>query len=67
MKKIIMVAAAVAMAAQCGAIDLAKENWQVPSWDARITEQGAVKEWIGKTWTSACMTPRRFGSSSDAS
>ena len=28
----------------------AVQAWQVPSWDARITEQGAVKEWIGKTW-----------------
>ncbi|MBR3221855.1 MAG: hypothetical protein IKF72_06420 [Kiritimatiellae bacterium] len=62
MKKIVMVAAAVA-AFGAGAMQV----WQVPSWDARITEQGAVKEWIGKTWTSACMTPRRFGSSSDAS
>ena len=26
------------------------QAWQVPSWDARITEQGAVKERIGKTW-----------------
>ena len=51
MKKIVMMATAVAMAVQCGAIDLAKENWKVPNWCPIVSEQGAVKEWIGKTWS----------------
>ena len=26
-------------------------DWQVPgSWEVRVTEQGAVREWTGKTW-----------------
>ena len=51
MKKMIMIAAAVAAMAQCGAIDLAKENWKVPNWCPIVTQEGAVKEWIGRTWS----------------
>ena len=38
------------VAVSCGAIDLAKENWKVPSWDPRLTEEGAVKEFVKKVW-----------------
>ena len=51
MKKIIMIAAAVATAAQCGAIDLAKENWKVPNWSTVVSAPGAVREFIGRTWS----------------
>ena len=35
---------AVGSAADVGA-------WQVPGdWEVRVTEQGAVREWTGKTW-----------------
>ena len=46
-----MIVAAVAAMAQCGAIDLAKENWKVPNWCPIVTQEGAVKEWIGRTWS----------------
>ena len=49
-----MLAAAVAASAQCGAIDLEKENWKVPNWNIIITEPGAVQKWIGKTWSGHC-------------
>ena len=51
MKKIIMIAAAVAATAQCGAIDLAKENWKVPNWSTVVSAPGAVREFIGRTWS----------------
>ena len=41
---------ALGAVAQCGAIDLAKEDWKVPSWCPIVTQEGAVKEWTGKTW-----------------
>ena len=40
MGNIILVAMAVGAMAQCGAIDLAKENWKVPNWNIIITEHG---------------------------
>ena len=43
-------AVAVVMAVRCGAIDLSRECWKVPSWDPRLTQAGAVKEFVGKTW-----------------
>ena len=43
-------AVAVVMAVRCGAIDLSRESWKVPSWDPRLTQAGAVKEFVGKTW-----------------
>jgi len=43
MKKIIMSVAAIAAAAQCGAIDLAKENWKVPNWSTVVSAPGAVR------------------------
>ena len=37
--------------ARIDAADPAKETWQVPgNWEVRVSEQGAVKEWTGKTW-----------------
>ena len=51
MKKIIMIAAAVAATAQCGAIDLANENWKVPNWSTVVSAPGAVREFIGRTWS----------------
>ena len=42
-------AAAVVMAVRADAIDLSRENWKVPSWDPRLTQAGAVKEFVGKT------------------
>ena len=44
----VMVAAGMSSAAL--ALDLAKESWKVPNWCPIVSEQGAVKEWIGKTW-----------------
>ena len=44
-------AAAVAAAATCEAIELAKENWKVPNWNTIITEPAADQKWIGKTWS----------------
>ena len=29
----------------------AAAEWKVPNWCPIVTEQGAVKEWIGKTWS----------------
>ena len=43
--------AATLVAATCSAVDLAKENWKVPNWCPIVTQEGAVKEWIGKTWS----------------
>ena len=43
-------AAAVVMAVRADAIDLSRENWKVPSWDPRLTQAGAVKEFVGNTW-----------------
>ena len=40
----------VAMSARCGAIDLSRESWTVPSWDPRLTQPGAVLEYVDKTW-----------------
>ena len=42
MKKRLAVCAAGAVLSLCA--------WQVPSWDARLTEPGAVLGMIGKTW-----------------
>jgi len=36
-KKIIIIAMAAAVAAQCGAIDLANENWKVPNWSTVVS------------------------------
>ena len=33
-----MIAAAVGASVQCGAIDLAKENWKVPNWSIERLE-----------------------------
>ncbi len=38
------------MAVRCDAIDLSRESWKVPSWDPRLTQAGAVKEFVDKTW-----------------
>ena len=51
MKKIIMIAAAVAATVRCDAIDTAKENWKVPNWCPIVSEEMAVLPWIGKTWS----------------
>ena len=41
-------ATAVAATATCAFADLG--DWQVPgNWEVRVSEQGAVKEWTGKT------------------
>lgn len=39
-------------AAMCGLFSCASAlaGWKVPNWCPIATEQGAVKEWIGKTW-----------------
>ena len=42
---------AAGMSAAALALDVAKENWKVPNWCPIVSEQGAVKEWIGKTWS----------------
>ena len=36
-KKIVILAAAAAAMAQCGAIDLANENWKVPNWGTVVS------------------------------
>ena len=54
MNKLAMAAVAVGAMAQCGAIDLAKENWKVPNWNIIITEPGAVQKWVGKIWSGHC-------------
>ena len=51
MKKSVMAAMVVGAMLQCGAIDLAKENWKVPNWCPIVTQEGAVKEWINRTWS----------------
>ena len=41
--------AAIIATAMCAVADLG--DWQVPgNWEVRVSEQGAVKEWTGKTW-----------------
>ena len=42
MKRVVMAA--------CGLVAGAAFAWQVPSWDPRLTEVGAVKEFVNKTW-----------------
>ena len=42
MKRIVLLAS--------GAIVSASFAWKVPSWDPRLTEVGAVKEFVSKTW-----------------
>ncbi|MBR3223679.1 MAG: hypothetical protein IKF72_15780 [Kiritimatiellae bacterium] len=44
----------LAVAATCCAADLTKENWTVPNWTTVITAPGAVREFIGKTWSGHC-------------
>ena len=43
-------AVAIAIVVRCDAIDLSRESWKVPSWDPRLTQAGAVKEFVDKTW-----------------
>ena len=43
-------AVAIATVVRCDAIDLSGKNWKVPSWDPRLTQAGAVKEFVDKTW-----------------
>ena len=43
-------AVAIAIVVRCDAIDLSRENWKVPSWDPRLTQPGAVLEYVNKTW-----------------
>ena len=50
MKRTVIGMIMACVAVSCGAIDLAKENWKVPSWDPRLTEEGAVKEFVKKVW-----------------
>ena len=50
MKKTVIGAMLACAVVNCGAIDLAKEKWTVPSWDPRLTEEGAVKEFVKKVW-----------------
>ena len=54
MKKILIIAAAAAVAAPAPCANLAKENWKVPNWTTIVTEPGAVQKWIGKTWSGHC-------------
>ena len=42
MKRVVMAA--------CGLVAGVAFAWQVPSWDPRLTEVGAVKEFVNKTW-----------------
>ena len=42
---------AAGMTSAAMAMDVAKESWKVPNWCPIVSEQGAVKEWIGKTWS----------------
>ena len=42
MKKLVFAAGMLA-----GGVSFA---WEVPNWCPIVSEQGAVKEWIGKTW-----------------
>ena len=43
------IAVVAALMATCASADVG--SWQVPgNWEVRVTEQGAVKEWTGKTW-----------------
>ena len=51
MKKIAMFAVVMVATAQCEAIDLAKENWKVPNWSTVVSAPGAVREFIGRTWS----------------
>ena len=43
-------------AALCGllACTAAADDWKVPNWTTIVTEPGAVKKWIGKTWSGHC-------------
>ena len=50
MKRTAIAAIIACVSVNCGAIDLSKENWKVPSWDPRLTEEGAVKEFVKKVW-----------------
>ena len=42
MNKLILAAMAVGTMAQCGAIDLAKEDWKVPNWGTVVSAPGAA-------------------------
>lgn len=59
MKKIIMIVAAIAVTATCGAIDLAKENWKVPNWSTVVSAPGAVRfAWcFTPNWIYSRQTP----------
>ena len=51
-KRLMTIGAAAFVAAAagtCGAIDLAKEFWQVPNWTTIVTEPGAIQEQYGRT------------------
>jgi hypothetical protein len=49
-RQVFALVAAIVVSARCDAIDLSGEKWKVPSWDPRLTQAGAVKEFVDKTW-----------------